>query len=139
MSETTEGVTVLGTTEKQVQFSSAQPEVGRFLMPFDVFSKRRVCVIGRDIKDGLFRGSDPMHKTIKIGRVDFQVIGVMEKQGGSFMGGPNLDRQVIVPITTYEKVFGSHAGEMDLNIAVKAPSPEAMPDLEYTVMGEMRK
>jgi len=139
VSETTEGVTILGTTEKQLHMSAAQPEFGRFLMPFDVFSKRRVCVIGRDIKDGLFRGIDPLGKELKIGRVDFQVIGVMEKQGGAFMGGPNFDRQVFIPITTYEKVFGSRAGEMDLNIAVKAPSTEAMGDLEYTVIGEMRK
>ena len=72
------------------------------------------------------RQSIPLHKTLKIGRVDFQVIGVMEKQGGSFLGGPNFDRQIFIPITTYEKVFGEHAGEMDVNIAVKAPSPEAM-------------
>ncbi len=139
VSETTEGVTILGTTEKQLQMSAAQPEFGRYLLPFDVFSKRRVCVIGSDIKDGLFHGIDPLHKTIKIGRDDFQVIGVMEKQGGSFLGGPNFDRQIDIPITTYQKVFGQHAGEMDLNIAVKAPSPEAMGDLEYNVMGEMRK
>jgi putative ABC transport system permease protein len=139
VSETTEGVTILGTTEKQLQMSASQPEFGRFLMPFDVFSKRRVCVIGHDIKDGLFRGIDPLHKKLRIGRVDFQVIGVMEKQGGSFLGGPNFDRQIFIPITTYERVFGNHAGEMDLNLAVKAPRAEAMGDLEYTVIGEMRK
>jgi putative ABC transport system permease protein len=139
VSETTEGVTILGTTERQLQMSAAQPEFGRFLMPFDVFSKRRVCVIGSAIKEGLFPGIDPLHKTLRIGRVDFQVIGVMEKQGGSFLGGPNFDRQVFIPITTYQRVFGSRTGQMDLNLAVKAPSPEAMEDLEYTVTGEMRK
>ena len=139
VSETTEAVTILGTTEKQLQMSAAQPEFGRYLLPFDVFSKRRVCVIGRDIRDGLFHGIDPLHKSLKIGRVDFEVIGVMEKQGGSFLGGPNFDRQIDIPITTYQKVFGEHTGGMDLNIAVKAPSTETMGDLEYTVMGEMRK
>ena len=139
MSEITEAVTVLGTTEKQLQMSAAQPEMGRFLMPFDVFSTRRVCVIGSELKDGLFRGTNPLHKTIKIGRTDFQVIGVMEKQGGGFMGGPNFDRQAFIPITTYQKVFGRHAGEMDLNIAVKPSSPDAIDDLEYTLIGEMRK
>jgi putative ABC transport system permease protein len=139
VSETTEGVPILGTTERQLQMSAAQPEFGRFLSPYDVFSKRRVCVIGRDIKDGLFRGIDPLHKKLRIGRVDFQVIGVMEKQGGSFLGGPNFDRQIFIPITTYQGVFGNHAGEMDLNLAVKAPSSEGMADLEYTVIGEMRK
>ncbi len=139
MSETTEGATILGTTEKQLQMSAAEPEVGRFLMPLDVFSKRRVCVIGSELKDGLFRGTNPLRKAIRIGRTNFEVIGVMEKQGSSFMGGPDFDRQVFIPITTYQNVFGSHAGEMDLNIAVKAPSAEAVPDLEYMVIGEMRQ
>jgi putative ABC transport system permease protein len=138
-SETIEGVTILGTTEKETQMSAAQPEFGRFLMAFDVFSKRRVCVIGRDIRDGLFRGTDPIHKTLRIGRVDFTVIGVMEKQGGSFLGGPNFDRQIYVPITAYVKAFGGRRGQGDLNIAIKAPSQEAVGDLEYAVIGEMRK
>jgi putative ABC transport system permease protein len=138
-SETVEAVTIIGTTEKQLRMSAGQPENGRFLMPFDVFSKRRVCVIGSDLRDGLFRGTDPVHKTLKIGRTDFRVIGVMEKQGGGFLGGPNFDRQVFVPITSYVKAFGGRRGAIDVNIAVKAPSQEAMADLEYTVMGEMRK
>jgi len=139
LNEVTEGATILGTTEKQLQLSAVEPDVGRFLMPLDVFSKRRVCVIGSSIKDGLFHGANPLKKTIRIGRSDFEVIGVMEKQGGSFMGGPDFDRQVFIPITTYVKVFGSRSGQMDLNIAVKAPNPESVPDLEYVIKGEMRK
>jgi len=104
LAEVTEGVNVLGTTEKQLQISAAEPDIGRFLLPLDVFSKRRVCVIGSSIKDGLFKGTNPLKKVIKIGRTEFEVIGVMEKQGGSFMGGPDFDRQVFIPITTYVKV-----------------------------------
>jgi putative ABC transport system permease protein len=104
-----------------------------------VFSKRRVCVIGRDIRNGLFRGADPLGKTLRIGRVDFQIIGVMEKQGGGFMGGPNFDRQIHVPITSWVKAFGGRRGQVDLNIAIKAPRQEAVPDLEYAVIGEVRK
>jgi putative ABC transport system permease protein len=104
-----------------------------------VFSKRRVCVIGSDIRDGLFRGTNPLKKTLRIGRVDFQVIGVMEKQGGGFMGGPNFDRQIYVPITSWVKAFGGNRGRFDLNIAIKAPRQESLEDLEYTVIGEMRK
>ena len=45
----------------------------------------------------------------------------MEKQGGSFMGGPNFDRQVFIPITSYVRSFGGRRGPRDVNIAVKAP------------------
>jgi putative ABC transport system permease protein len=134
-----EGVIVLGTSEKQLQMSAARPEVGRFLTPYDVFSRRRVCVIGREIRDALFPGTNPLHKTLRIGRTDFRVVGVMEKQGGGFMGGPNFDRQIHVPITSWVKAFGARRGQADLNIAIKAPRQEDVKDLEYTVIGEMRK
>ena len=137
--ETMEGVTVIGTTEKQTSLSSAQPQTGRFLLPFDVTSKKDVCVIGTDVRDGVFGKSvNPLNKTIKVGRTDFRVIGVMEKQGGSFLGGPNFDRQIFVPITSYVKAFGGTHGRQDVNIAVKAPSQEALADLEFQVIGVMR-
>jgi putative ABC transport system permease protein len=138
-SETLEDVSVIGTTEKQSQMSSAQPQSGRFLMPYDLASKKNVCVIGSDIRNLLFKGMDPLHRTLKLGRSEFRVIGVMEKQGGSFLGGPNFDRQVYIPITSYVRTFGGRRGHVDVNIAVKAPSQEAMGDLEYVVIGEMRK
>jgi putative ABC transport system permease protein len=69
----------------------------------------------------------------------FRVIGVMEKQGGSFLGGPNFDRQVYVPITAFVKAFGGRRGRSDVSIAVKAPTQEALADLEFEVVGEMRK
>lgn len=137
--ETIEDVRVVGTTERQVFFSTAQPQSGRFLMPFDVTYKKNVCVIGTDIRDGLFKGVDPVHRTLRIGRHDYQVIGVMEKQGGSFMGGPNFDRQIYIPLTTFMRNFGRSREHTDVGIAVKAPSQEAMADLEYEVKGEMRK
>jgi putative ABC transport system permease protein len=134
-----EDVPLVGTTERQTQVSAAQPQSGRFLMPFDLAYKKNVCVIGSDVRDVLFAGLDPVNRTLKLGHHDFRVIGVMEKQGGSFLGGPNFDRQVFVPITTYARVFGGRRGHVDVSIAIKAPSQEAMADLEYEVIGEMRK
>jgi putative ABC transport system permease protein len=137
--QTMQGVTVIGTTEKQSVMSSAQPDNGRFLLPFDVTYRAHVCVIGSDVKDGLFASASPINKKMKIGREMFRVIGVMEKQGGAFMGGPNFDRQVFVPITTFEKLLGGNRAHEDVTIAVKAPRQEALVDLEYAVAGEMRK
>src|SRR5580765_8086478 len=37
--QTMEGVVVIGTTEKQSRLSTAQPQTGRFLLPFDVLYK----------------------------------------------------------------------------------------------------
>jgi putative ABC transport system permease protein len=138
VAETMEGVQIIGTTEKQTILSSAVPQSGRFLQAFDVRFKKNVCVIGTDVRDGLFRSTDPLGKTLKIGRSTFRVIGVMEKQGGSFLGGPNFDRQIFLPITSFVGAFGGGRGQ-DVNMAVKAPSQEALKDTEYEVIGEMRK
>jgi putative ABC transport system permease protein len=139
--ETMDGVTIIGTTEKQARLSNAQPQTGRFLLPFDVNYKKNVCVIGTDVRDGVFGTVNPINKNIKIGRSSFRVIGVMEQQGGSFLGGggPNFDRQVFVPITTFVGAFGGAHGRQEVNIAVKAPSQEVMADFEYEVIGHMRK
>ncbi len=133
-----DGVTLIGTTEKQAVLSSVVPESGRFLMAFDVNYKKKVAVIGPEIRDALFGGASPLNKKIRIGRSTFRVIGVMEKQGGSTFGGPNFDRQVYIPITSFVKAYGGSRGT-DVDVAVKAPSMESMEDLEYEVIGEMRK
>ena len=137
--ETMDGMRIVGTTEKQTLVSTAQPGIGRFMSSFDVTYKKNVCVIGTDVRDGLFGSTNPINKKIKIGRVAFRVIGVMEEQGGSFLGGPNFDRQIFIPITSYVKAFGGHRGRQDVSVAVKAPTKEALEELEFEVIGEMRK
>jgi putative ABC transport system permease protein len=138
-SETMPTVPVIGTTEKQNVMSSAQPEFGRFLSEFDVTYKRNVCVIGRDVREGLFGTANPIHQEIKIGRTAFRVVGVMEKQGGGFGGGPSFDRQIYIPITAFVKAFGGMRGRNSVDVAVKAPAHSSLADLEFEVTGEMRK
>ncbi len=137
--ESMENVRVIGTTEKQSVMSTALPSSGRFLLSYDVDYKKPVCVIGSEVQKGVFGSINPLNKQLRIGRADFRVIGVMEKQGGSFGGGPNFDRQIFIPISSFEKAFASGHGRQDVNIAVKAPNQESLNDLEYTVTGEMRK
>ena len=121
-SESMDGVRIVGTTEKQTLVASAQPDLGRFMMNFDVQYRKNVCIIGADVREGVFGAANPINKKMKIGRTEFRVIGIMENQGGSFLGGPNFDRQIFIPITTYVKVFGGRHGQEDVSIAVKAPT-----------------
>lgn len=138
LGETMDNVDVVGTTDKQMRVSSAMPELGRFISPYDVNYKKRVCVIGRTLHERLFDYADPLNKTLKIGRHNYRVVGVMEKQGSAgFFGGPDFDSQVLVPITSFASCFGM--ANRDLDIAVKAPPGERLEDFEFEVIGEMRK
>ena len=138
-SETLENVTVLGTTDKQIVVSNMTPESGRFIMPFEVDYKKKVVVIGHAVAEALYGSISPLDKDIKLGRYNYRVIGVMEEQGGSSFGGPNFDRRVFVPISTFIKTFGDRGGQANFDVAIKAPSQEALEDFEYEVIGEMRK
>ena len=52
-SKNLKAVSVIGTTDKQAQIGSAQPQAGRFIFPFDVAFKKKVCVIGTVVKEGV--------------------------------------------------------------------------------------
>jgi putative ABC transport system permease protein len=131
-------INIIGTTDRQVLVSTMVPATGRFLMPFDVQYKRRVAVIGSDVAEGLFGTANPLDKEFKIGRFNFRVIGVMEKQGSSFFGGPNFDRQINIPISTFGKTLGNQGGRTNVNVAIKAPANESMADFEFEMIGLMR-
>jgi putative ABC transport system permease protein len=137
-SEIQEGTPIIGTTDKHILVSDGLPEFGRFLTPFDIQFKKKVCVIGSDIKEKLFGDRNPLNEKLAIGRQKFLIVGVMEKQGSaSFFGGPNFDRQVFIPISSFMKAFGST--NRSINIAVKSPSPDVLDDFRFELVGEMRK
>lgn len=133
-----ENVPVIGTTEAQIIVSTSLPDYGRFITSIDVQSKKFVCVIGSEIKEQLFKNIDAINKKMKIGRYNFRVVGVMEKQGSAgFFGGPNFDRQIFIPVTTFIKAYGG--SNRQFNLVVKAPDQETMEDFRYQLIGEMRK
>jgi putative ABC transport system permease protein len=137
-STTIEAIPVIGTTEKMPIITNRMPEIGRFLMEFDVRYKKYTVVLGQEVADDLFGATSPLNKEINIGAYRFRVAGVLEKQGGSTLGGPNFDRQVFIPISTFVKAFGGRRF-MDVDVAVKASTISDLSELEYEVIGEMRK
>ena len=133
-----ENVVIIGTTDKHIVVTTSLPEFGRFLTSYDVQYRKKVCVIGSEIKDRLFENIDPINKRLKLGRYHYRVVGIMEKQGSAgFFGGPNFDSQIFIPITSFMKSFGGR--NRDFDIAVKAPAQETLADFEFELAGEMRK
>jgi len=137
-SHTLEDIFVRGTTEKEIYTSQALPEDGRFITALDVSNSKYVCTIGYDVKQKLFENSDPIGKTLRVGAYNFKIVGVIEKQGRFLgaLGGPNLDAQVAVPITTFLKSYGRQRG---LQLAVKVKSMAVMDDTQEEIIGAMRK
>jgi putative ABC transport system permease protein len=100
--------TITGTTPDYPLVRSSSPEMGEFFTEQHNTTMARVAVLGHQTAEDLFGGSDPLDRTIKINRVHFRVIGVMEEKGGG-MGG-SVDNAVFIPISTAQrKLFGGRA------------------------------
>lgn len=61
----------------------------------------QVALLGADIANDLFGASDPIGKYIRVGNLNFMVIGVYARRGS--FGFSNDDQQVFVPLTTAQK------------------------------------
>jgi putative ABC transport system permease protein len=98
-------VLIVGTTPDSQDIDNAYPTSGRFFDEVELRSRSRVAVLGYKMANILFDGNDPIGQRVKINRVSFKVIGVMEEQGTKFF--QNLDEQIYIPVTTAQKeVFG---------------------------------
>jgi len=83
------------------------PVLGRFFDENEQKLRTRVAVIGQEIVNQLFGNKDPLGEFIKIGRLDFQVIGVLPKKGAT--GWRNEDDKIVIPYTTsMYRVFGKN-------------------------------
>jgi len=96
--------TVFGWTDEMPDIYDYDLMAGRHITSLDVSRAAPVCTVGYDIMDKLLPG-DPIGKDLRVDTSECQVIGV-GKQLGSVMG-QSRDNWVIVPITTFQKTYGS--------------------------------
>jgi len=78
---------------------------GRSITEADMNNSTSVVVIGNDIKDQLFPGTDPIGKEIRVDGWTYQVIGIGKKEGTTL--GQSRDNWVMMPMTSWFKHYGS--------------------------------
>ena len=127
---------IFGTNEDYMKTITANIFEGRFFSQNEDRSGARVTIIGFGIKEAFFGEKDPIGKYIKIDNEKFRVIGVLEKQG-KFLGLFSTDKQAILPIGAYNRVF-SKRGWMRLSIKIPEEKIEEGLDEIYSVMRHIR-
>ena len=99
---------------------------GRPFTDQDMRSATKVAILGSTVARELFGYSDPVGEIIRIKKIPFQVIGVLESKGESSWGR-DQDDIVMVPVTTAQKrLFGMHRPNMVSSITVKVKSEDLM-------------
>ena len=127
---------IFGTNEDYMKTITANIVEGRFFSQNEDRSGSRVTIIGFGIKEAFFGEKDPIGKYIKIDNEKFRVIGVLEKQG-KFLGLFSTDKQAILPIGAYNRVF-SKRGWMRLSVKIPEQKIEEGLDEIYSVMRHIR-
>ena len=113
---------VVGVTEDYFKVRNLHVETGQFLTGADVDTKRKVCVLGRTVKKGLFDDSNALGQIVTLGDERYRVIGVMERKGVAL--GLDLDDVVFIPTTTAEELFDT---DSLFQIVVKVRTSDEIP------------
>ncbi|MDX9905522.1 MAG: ABC transporter permease [Bacteroidales bacterium] len=84
---------------------------GRFINEEDIRDFRKSVVIGKPVKEALFKEEDPIGKYIQVSGVPFKVAGVF-----SDVGGDRDMQRVYIPLSTAQRVF--NLGNRIFNVSV---------------------
>ncbi|MCB0446820.1 MAG: ABC transporter permease [Gelidibacter sp.] len=97
---------VYGVSQDYFSIMSREVVLGEPFSELDVKLAKQVCLVGETIKDELFNGESPIGKTLRIDKVPFTVVGLLEEQGQGRMGF-DQDDLIVAPYTTVQnRLFG---------------------------------
>ena len=104
------------------QMRAAVPTIGRFFTAQEVRMREKVAVLGMTVVKELFADSNPVGQNIKINLINFKVIGILPKKGGS--SWHDQDDTLVIPITTaMYRVFGKQYID---SISVEVNKPDLL-------------
>lgn len=91
------------------EFNKIDPQkmvAGRFVNWADIADKRKVAVIGNEVRDVLFGAdADPIGKYIKIKGVYWQVVGLFKPGSGGISFGGDKAKTIFLPFTSLQQAY----------------------------------
>ncbi|GAB4293893.1 MAG: ABC transporter permease [Desulfuromonadia bacterium] len=106
---------------------------GRNLSRQDNDGALKVCVIGQTVLEQLFGGNDPVGSIIRIRKIPFTVVGVLERKGQSPVG-QDQDDVVFIPLRTAQRnMIRGQKPDTVSSIIAKARSEELLDKAEEEI------
>lgn len=135
-------VRVVGGSEGYDKIFEVNVDQGRYLTLDEINGGRNVAVIGYEVANALFPGEEAIGKPIKVKNRRYNVVGIVKKEGASFLGNTSNDFTVIVPYGAFRKLYQTGTGrwnELESFIGVKGfDSDVGLIELENEVKGLLR-
>ena len=116
--ETNPNVRMLGIDENYLLAKGIDLETGRNITYRETFGGNNVVIIGKDVVDILFDGKTEkaLSSIVNAGNIRLKVIGVLKSKGASI--NQNEDRQVLIPLQTAKRYFGTPRTNYEINVSV---------------------
>jgi putative ABC transport system permease protein len=115
---TNTNTSIVGTSPGYATVRNVEVETGDFLSDTNISSASKVAVIGPTVETDLFgEGSSALGQSVRIGGMDYKVIGITKAKGGS--GFSNADDTVYIPYTTAQHYLtgNKYLSEIDISAA----------------------
>ncbi len=93
---------ITGATPEMFEIREWGATAGRSITQQDVDSASKVCLLGQTVAESLFGSADPVGNIVRIKKIPFTVIGVMERKGQSPQG-TDQDDTIFVPLRTAQR------------------------------------
>jgi len=127
--------TITGTSLTYLDIRGFEIEKGRAFTSVEEDYASCVAVLGATVVTNLFAGQEPIGERVRIGNVNFRVVGVLKAKGDQ--GWFNPDDMIVVPyLTAMRRILGQpHLDEID----VQGREGAALKQLETDITSLLRK
>ncbi|WP_417916624.1 ABC transporter permease [Candidatus Electronema sp. JC] len=92
-------------------------ESGRVFEPTEQLAGKAVCLIGQTVRKNLFQDEDPIGRSVRLGKVSCQVIGLLQEKGQSTMGR-DQDDLIVMPMLAVQRRFTGSRDVSMIQLAV---------------------
>ena len=112
---------------------------GRQFTQNELRGGKAVCILGDTVRRELFGPADPIGKKLRLGRLSYEVVGILDAKGQSFTG-EDQDDLVVLPLRTVQRrVSGNRKVSIIYVSAINEVATTRLKDSLNLLMRERRR
>ena len=126
---------IMGTTYAYQDVAQSYTQAGRFLAQSDNITRRRIAVIGEDVRENLSLPENPINEYVELSGEWFKIVGMLEPRGDIM--GMSQDDIVLVPYSTMVSIQGNQA-RTDIQIQLSLSESAEVEDVSSQLTNLLR-